>query len=258
MTQYFKRKGLVDSYMKRKVSSNYSFANYFTWFLFLITLSSICICVWMTTLYVFNYPEKPFSYKVLKKIKKNKKLINYKRNNYPRGNFMNSEQVYNFFYTFEDKKLKNLNSIMLRNYLTNYTNKEFPPIYISDKFKIVQIRKLTNKDFFTEGLIVRARSMNYRELYIEYIFNGKNLNEKHFEINDLLKIEKTLDNSVIINTQKFNRYDICLTILSLNYRDYPGRLKSKFIVSPPKHININATLPITENTIGRVDKFNPN
>ena len=66
----------------------------FLWTVFLLLLTGFCLATWIGTFTVFGHPERPFSYKVLRRIKKLDPPQRYKLNAAPQGEFLTAEKAY--------------------------------------------------------------------------------------------------------------------------------------------------------------------
>jgi hypothetical protein len=80
----------------------------FLWTVFLLLLTGFCLATWIGTFTVFGHPERPFSYKVLRRIKKLDPPQRYKLNAAPQGEFLNAEKAYARFAALSDFDVRHI------------------------------------------------------------------------------------------------------------------------------------------------------
>jgi len=248
------RRGSYSRAKEERERNKKSGANLFLWTILITILIALNAGVWTFSLMVFGYPEKPFNYHLLTKLKKLDEIKSFSTYAVPKGKFHNPQQIYEAYYAHTPQQLKTVNALLLRQYIENY--RDVPSVvYVRGTFRVYQAKKLTEDDLFPSGLVVRGVYQEYPQVVVEYVMPAEDVPDEHFKIGDDLSID-TDGSSVfasLLHVEKLPDYKICFTLVPLVYgSSYPlgeGRVVK---LSPPKVLNIDGSLPITEEAIGEL------
>jgi len=76
----------------------------------------------------------------------------------PAGNVLGPKELYRKFFGMSGKDTQRMNSLLLRNYLTNSANSEMLT-YLEGEFRVRTVRVLEAGDFLNPGIVVSAEAM---------------------------------------------------------------------------------------------------
>ncbi|CAN5263717.1 hypothetical protein BH23VER1_BH23VER1_06000 [soil metagenome] len=226
----------------------------FWWTVLITVMLGVATFCWFFSIYVFAHPEKPFAYRLLTKLEKIEPPQKFSALTVPTGQFLTPKEAYGKFYAFDDRYLEIDNSLLKRHYLTNY--KEEAPLYMRGLFRIFQVRRLTDADAFTAGVVVRARSHDYPNVVVEYLFPSDQAPERPeslLSIGDDLTLDKTSTFASVIHIEKLRDDNLCFTLVPLVYGSYEVADVGKISLSPPQRLNLEAPWPVTDESIQQPD-----
>ncbi len=216
----------------------------FWWVIAIIILTGIAVFSWVFSIYVFSYPEKPFNYELLTRLEKIDPVTRFPRLNVPGGRERTAKQIYASFYDYDDTLTNVKNSGLKRSYLWNFSEEN--PTYIIGEFEVTQSRTLNSDDVFPSGVVIRAKSVDYPNAFLECVFptDPKDVPAEHFRPGDPLILEKNRSYTAILNIKWLTDDDLLITAVSLVY----GRHRiddTRFInQSPPATLNMRGHWPI--------------
>lgn len=229
---------------------------FFLWTILIVLLIAMNAGVWTFSLIVFGYPEKPFNYRFLTRLNKLEPIVAFPALGVPKGKFHGPQQLYEAYYAHSPQHLRAVNSVLLRDYIRNYstTDTTKTAIYVRGTFRIYQVKELTESDLFTSGIVLRAICQEYPQVVIEFVMPADAVPEKHFEIGDDLTIDVEGSSvfAALLNVEKLRDYKICFTLVPLVYGSYPIEDGKSLKLSPPKVLNMAGPLPITDEAIGEL------
>ena len=127
---------------------------FFWWILANLLAAAFAVVSWTTCLYIFNYPEKPTNYELLRKLKRLAPIAEFTPLDSPDGDPANPQVAFSKFISIENKALTALNTRLRRNYITNFKDPKFVT-YAEGDFRVTHLRPLTPDDFFHPGVLVR-------------------------------------------------------------------------------------------------------
>lgn len=232
----------------------------FWWIIVIFVLIALTTFTWMSSLYVFQHPEKPKNYRLLARIGKLEPLVRFKETavkdrkdkQVPKAQFYTAKEVYAKFFNWTDKELAAQNDILKRNYIQNYTNDV--PIYLKGEYRIYKVAELSGKTPFPEGLVVRARSTELPNVSIEFLFptEGPPLARPQAGDDLLLKTNNTFASALHIS--RLAEESLCFTVVPLSYNSFPVDAQGKQFIklAPPALLNMNAPWPVTDDTVDAV------
>ncbi|MES2707830.1 MAG: hypothetical protein V4726_14655 [Verrucomicrobiota bacterium] len=235
----------------------------FWWTIGISVLIGMATFSWIFSIFVFTHPETPFNYGFLEKMHRLDEIRQFDEKSVPSGKSYSPKDLYQKFYTLSDRNLKDNNSILRRNYITNYKNKDEKPFYISGRFRVVQARPLTKDDVFTTGMVARAVAINeddreYRNVVVEYVLPtiADAKPEQQFSAGDILDIDSRRKKrrlySSVINVKRINEDVMVFTVIPLLYGDHTVDAAKGITLTaaPPARLNLKAPLPITDSGSG--------
>lgn len=230
----------------------------FWWTIGISLLVGLATFSWIFSIYVFTHPEKPFNYSFLEKVHRLEPILQFTEKNAPPGKTYAPKDLYQKFYSLSDSNLKDNNSILRRNYITNYKTKADRPFYVSGRFRIVHARPLNKDDLFQNGMVARAVAINeddreYRNVIVEYVLptEAELRPDVEFNAGDILDIDsrrrKRRLYSSVINVERLNEDVLVFTVIPLLYGEHTvdSTKNLTLTAAPPARLNLKAFLPIT-------------
>jgi len=224
--------------------------NLFIWTVFLLLLTGVVMAAGMGSYYIFQNPEHPRSYAILRKLKKLDAPKRFEPNAAPRGRFFTAAQLHELYAEKTDAELALINRQLLHAYLDNYTQKDNSIPYLTGQFTVVGSESLNEKKIFTSGYVARARSTEEPRLQIEQIYPASP--EYRDDLAKLLapgvdiKLERTYDLSAVLHVARLEGEALLVTIIPLNYDSYGSSSGREVHLSPPEMPNLSAPLPVSD------------
>jgi len=225
--------------------------NLFLWTVFILLLIGFAFACWLGSFYIFGHPENPRSYKILKKLHKIEPPRRFELTAAPPGEFLNTEKLFNRYFTFTPLQLKNENDELIRDYINNYqlTKKLVP--YVVGRFNILDSYELKNSDLFSSGVAALAVSADSQNVLIEHIYTTPEKNvpllRKMLMPGLDLNLEKNLDLAAVIHIEKLKDGRLQFTVVPLLYGSYALKQGAGgFDLEPPTDLNLEAGAPIIQ------------
>lgn len=229
---------------------------YFWWLL----ANSLALCFavisWFVCLDVFGNPDVPRNYRILRKLGRAPVLKKYTINDVPNGNALSPKELYRRYFGAEDKEREKLNSLLLKNYLTNF-DRPLLITYVEGEYQVRKVRKLGSGDFFSPGLVVRAQALVKPDdftkpmpypVFIEYVFpTSHDEAAESFKIGDILNVKKSPNCAVVLHLSRItSESDPCLllTVVPILYEKYQIGSTDSFMIEPPQMLRPEAGLPV--------------
>ena len=232
----------------------------FWWTVAITVLLGMATFSWIFSIYVFTHPEKPLSYRLLNRFHRLEKLEAFTVKNVPGGKVHDAKAIYQKFYAWNHEQLDTQNSLLRRNYITNY--KEDKPLFLRGKFRVTHARPLTESDFFPHGMVARAVAVTeggneFRNVIVEYVIpTAGEAPPMEFRAGDTLELDTSKQKrrlwSSVLNVQRLDEDVLVFTVVPLLYGEHSVDAARKQIItaSPPELLNLKAGLPITDNSFG--------
>src|SRR3954465_12143904 len=85
------------------------------WAVAILLLTGFAFAAWLGSFYIFWQPERPQSYRILKKLHKISPAKRFELTAAPPGEFLTSKQLYDRYIALSPTELANLNSELARN-----------------------------------------------------------------------------------------------------------------------------------------------
>ena len=230
--------------------------SYFWWFLALILASCFSILCWSLCSAIFNQPEIPKNYEILKKIGRLPVLKPYTSETAPKHPTSTAPIMRKRYIEFTDKELNTVNRSLMHSYLTNYREFTFCT-YLEGEYRVTATRKLTRDDVISTGFAIRLRAYVQPDEYsestpypviVEVIFPTPHPDAyKGFHRGDVIELGITPHFASLLHVGKIEQKEddtiVILTTVSL-----AGKLKTPhagtFNLAPPKEVNLDARFPL--------------
>ncbi|MBS0660301.1 MAG: hypothetical protein JSR82_18935 [Verrucomicrobia bacterium] len=197
--------------------------NLFLWSVFLLLLLGAAMASWIGTFSVFGHPERPYAYRILRKIKKLDPPQRFKTNAAPPGKFQGAEELHTRFAGLSDFELRQANVQLTRDYLRNYQQTTAAVPYLMGRFHVVGAIPLDKSDLFPLGAAVLAISADYPQLLIELILPTDAPTAVRLAESVLpgygLELRRTYDLSAVVHVARLPDHRLQATIVPLAYRN---------------------------------------
>ena len=153
---------------------------YFWWLLANVLAGCFAVLSWALCLYVFGHLEVPRNYEILARLGRLPERKAVTAEQAPAGNVLGPKELYRKFFGMTGKDTQRMNSLLLRNYLTNSANSEMLT-YLEGEFRVRTVRVLEDGDFLNPGIVVSAEAMVKPDeaspaapypVWIEYVLPG--------------------------------------------------------------------------------------
>ena len=223
--------------------------NLFVWTVFLLLLAGLVFGCWLGSFYVFEHPENPRAYRLLKRLNKLPPPVRFALTKAPAGEFLEAQRAFERYSKFTGAQFAYENEMLLRNYLRNYAETKRLVPYLTGKYVILKAYELQKSDVFTSGVVVLTQSSAFPQILAEIICPAPA--EHVGELLSLLKpglevrLQRTLDLSAIVQVNHAVDGRLQLTVVPLLYGNYA--LKNgvgSFSLEPPDTLNVAAGFPV--------------
>jgi hypothetical protein len=223
--------------------------NLFLWTVFLLLLVVFSMACWIGSYLVFSRPELPFSYKLLRKIKKIDLPQRFKVNAAPHGEFLSAEKLYARFNALPPAELRDLNQQLERGYLRNYPAANELVPYVTGRFTILQSYELGAHDFVPSGVVALAVSADTPKLLIEHIYSASPavapIIKRNLQTGMDIELRRTFELTAVLHVTKLDDGHIQLTVMPINYGSYVFKGSAGgFTLEPPSGLNVAASWPM--------------
>lgn len=229
----------------------------FWWAIGIVVLVALAAFSWIGSIYIFTHPEKPLNYKLLSRIDRLEKISHFTEKDRPAGKSLTPPELYQKFYPFTDGNLDNHNSLLRRNYITNFKNRDEKPYYVRGRFKVVHSRPLGEGDVFPRGLVARAVAVtedgkDYRNVMVEYVLpTASAAPVQGFAPGDLLDIDSRRTKKrlwgAVLNIHRQSEDTLVFTVVPLMYGEHlidPSTNRT-LTALPPARLDMSGGFPIT-------------
>ena len=132
--------------------------NLFGWSVAILLLTGFALAAWLGSFYIFWQPERPQSYKILKKLHKIEPTKRFELTAAPHGEFLTSKQLYDRYIAMSPTELANVNAELTRNYIRNFQQVRGLVTYVVGRFNIMEAHSSRQMTFsFRHGAHQRGR-----------------------------------------------------------------------------------------------------
>ena len=224
--------------------------NLFAWSVFLLLLIGVVMACWIGSFYVFQHPENPRSYEILRRLKKIDPPKRYAPTLAPNGKFYHAKDFLKFVGAKSEADLAKMNLELLQAYIGNYDIKELEVPYLAGRFSILRSQILSKSDLITSGYIALARSVDDPKLLVEQLYPAES--QYTDDLRQMLqpgveiKLERTYDLSAVLHAEKLSSGIWQVTVVPLNYDSYGLGDGREVRLSPPLKPNLDGYLPVMD------------
>lgn len=229
---------------------------YFWWLLANALALCFAIVSWAICLHVFGNPELPRNYAILGKLGRLPELKRYTVLDVPGGNSLMPKELYKKYFGTTPEQLVRINSLLMRNYLTNF-DRPLLLTYVEGDYQVDRVRPLGEEDFFNPGVALRAQALVKPDdftkplpypVFIEYLFPTEKAGAAgFFKSSDILSVKKSPNCAAVVHVAKVVHDDepaLLLTVIPIAYGSYQIGDTSSFEIEPPKLLRPAAGFPV--------------
>ena len=223
--------------------------NYFAWSIVLLLLIGLAFAAWLGSFYIFGQPERPDSYRILKKLHKIDPPRRFELTAAPKGEFLTAKQIFDRYSNLRPAELQRANAELSRNYIRNYQQVRGLVPYVIGRYIIMEARELGPSDIFPSGMVALTRSVERGELLMEHIYSGDAndvpLMKQTLERGLDIKLERTHDLSAIVHAERLADGRLLITTVPLLYGTYTmTHGTATFSLEPPNDLNFAGGWPV--------------
>jgi outer membrane biosynthesis protein TonB len=223
--------------------------NFFGWSVAILLLTGFALAAWLGSFYIFWQPERPQSYKILKKLHKIEPAKRFELTAAPAGEFLTSKQLYDRYIAMSPTELSNANAELARNYIRNFQQVRGLVTYVTGRFTIMEARELTPNDVFLSGMIALTNAVDYGELLMEHVYpadpQSLPLMKQTLQTGLEIKLDRAHDLAAVIHAERLSDGRVMITAIPLLYGSYTAaRGPGTFTLEPPLDLNLAAGWPI--------------
>jgi hypothetical protein len=223
--------------------------NLFAWTIAILLLTGFAFAAWLGSFYIFWQPERPQSYRFLKKLHKIEPAKRFELTAAPAGEFLSSKQLYDRYIAMSPTELAHANAELTRNYIRNFQQVRGLVPYVVGRFNIMQARELSPDDVFLSGMVALTNAVEHGELLMEHVYpadpQALPLMKQTLVTGLEIKLERTHDLSAVIHAERLNDGRILITAVPLLYGSYTvTRGPGTFSLEPPLDLNLAGGWPL--------------
>src|SRR6476620_12310634 len=223
--------------------------NFFGWSVAILLLTGFAIAAWLGSFYIFWQPERPQSYRILKKLHKIEPAKRFELTAAPPGEFLTSKQLYDRYIAMSPTELANVNAELTRNYIRNFQQVRGLVTYVVGRFNIMEARELTPDAVFLSGMVALANAVDHGELLMEHVYpadpQSLPLMKQKLTTGLEIRLERTHDLSAVVHAERLSDGRILITAMPLLYGSYTvTRSPGTLTLEPPLDLNLAAGWPL--------------
>ena len=223
--------------------------NYFAWTLAILLLTAFAFAAWLGSFYVFWQPERPDSYRLLKKLHRIDPPRRFELTAAPAGEFLNPKQLHDRYAPLGEAELSKANSELARNYIRNFQQVHGLVPYVVGRFRIIDVHQLGAADVFTSGIVALAVAIDNGEVLLEHVYPADRrdipLMRQTLAPGLEIRLERTHDISAVIHADRSADGRVLITAMPLLYGTYTvTRGTGTFTLEPPLDLNLAAGWPL--------------
>ncbi len=223
--------------------------NLFLWTIFILLLIGLSFACWLGSFYVFGHPERPASYRFLKKIGKIDAPVRFEVTAAPPGEFLTAQKLFERYGRMTRLELQEENAQLLRDYLKNYRETKRPVGYVFGRYVILAAHDLKKTDLFPTGVVALAQAAEFPQVVIEHVYTSspRYVPALHTLLQTGLDmpIKKTEDLAALIHVERLPDGHMQFTVVPLLYPTYAVKNGvGTFSLEPPAELNMEPGLPV--------------
>ena len=241
---------------------------WFWWLLTIILCSCFTILAWSLCISIFNNPEDPRNYEILRKLGRLPEPKAYTSQTAPEHPAGSSTLLRKSYLGFSDEELAFVNKSLLHSYLVNFREHTFCH-YLVGNYKVISSRKLTKDDIISQGFAVQLRAYRQPDEYTElspYPVVAEIIFPTHYEDSykgfhkgDMLDLGITPHFASLLHVRKATIEDddtiVVVTAVCLASKLRPPHI-GPFDMKPPVELKLNAGLPLFKVPSATADDVN--
>ncbi len=218
----------------------------FWWTIVITMLLAIATFCWIFSIMVFKYPEKPYNYSLLARLKKIEPLAKFDPLAVPHGQFRTAKEMLKYS-DLNAEQLRVKNALLKRAYIRNY--REDNPEYIKGTFVVLHSRPLTAADVMPGGWVARARSVDIEDVEVEILLPGADPAKAPYEDGQHVTFENKTTFAAVVhldrNTGK-GADGICASVVPIVYGEHLRSGDAKIALKAPARLNMESRWPLTD------------
>ena len=227
------------------------FGSLFWWTMLIVLLALGAVASWTFCIFAFSYPERPVNYAVLQKFNKLDPPQRFSNANAPSNRSYVARDLYDRFNEYEDRHFKELNSLLLRNYIENFSRAERGfTMNMVGSFEIEARRPLGEGDLMTSGTVLLARCVDFPDVVIEYILPGPkgSVPEDVLKVGDILDLgtksrSRFAPFNVVLHISRVggSQYNFC--VVPIVFSESHIARGVELTLAPPQQLNLHGVMP---------------
>ena len=223
--------------------------NYFLWTVVVLLLTGFAFVAWLGSFYIFWQPERPDSYRLLRKLHRIDPPRRFELTASPAGEFLNPKQLHDRYAPLGEAELSKTNSELARNYIRNFQQVHGLVPYVVGRFRIIEVHQLGSADIFTSGMVALAAAIDNGEVLLEHVYPADRrdvpLMRQTLAPGLEVKLERSHDISAVIHADRTADGRVLITAMPLLYATYTvTRGTGTFSLEPPLDLNLAAGWPL--------------
>ena len=223
--------------------------NYFAWTVVILLLTGFAFAAWLGSFYIFWQPERPDSYRLLRKLHRIDPPRRFELTAAPAGEFLNPKQLHDRYAPLGEAELSKTNSELARNYIRNFQQVHGLVPYVVGRFRIIEVHQLGSADIFTSGMVALAAAIDNGEVLLEHVYPADRrdvpLMRQTLAPGLEITLERSHDISAVIHGDRTADGRILITAMPLLYGTYTvTRGTGTFSLEPPLDLNLAAGWPL--------------
>ena len=240
-----------DSYRRPRRKSNL-----FGWTITILLLIGFAFAAWLGSFYIFGQPERPDSYRILKKLHKIDPPKRFELTAAPAGEFLSAKQIFARYNVMRPAELALVNAELGRNYIRNFQQVRGLVPYVVGRFDVLEAHELDQSDLFTSGIVALTRATDRGELLMEHVYpadaHDLPLMKQTLVPGLEIKLERAHDISAIIHADRLPDGRLLITAIPLLYGSYTvTHGTGTFSLEPPNDLNLTAGWPLFKESMRR-------
>jgi hypothetical protein len=229
---------------------------YFWWLLANALALCFAVISWAICLDVFGNPELPRNYAILEKLGRLPVLKRYTKLDVPNGNALAPKELYQRYFGYDETQRVRANSLLLRNYLSNF-DRSLLLTYVEGDYQIIAAKALSPKDFLYPGIAIKARAMVKPDdftqpmpypVFIEYLIPTEDSGAAAtFRQGEMINIRKSPNCAAVLHVSKTVSEEeaaLFLTVVPIASGPYQNGDSGLIRIEPPAKLRPAAGLPV--------------
>ncbi len=216
----------------------------FWWTIVITLLMGAATFSWIFSIMVFKYPEKPFNYNLLSRLKKLEPVEAFDPISVPRGEFLDPKKLLSKYFYLNADQLRVKNDLLKRAYILNY--KDESPDYVKGTFTVLNSRALDEKDLMGSGWVVRGRSVEMEDVEVEMIFPGRDIKQSPYQVGQTFTLDNKSSFAALLHVARGANDSICAALVPIVYGEFALNGDKTIKLAPPTRLNMAAHWPITD------------